>query len=83
MKVKELSKLPFGGRQENITVLAVVNAAGIALSPLIIFKWKNLMESWFGTNTLPNTYYCKSDKGWMDSEAFVKWFEKLCKDVKE
>ena len=33
------------------------------------------MESWFGTNALPNTYYGKSDKGWVDSEAFAKWFE--------
>ena len=41
------------------------------------------MESWFGTNALPNTYYDKSGKGWMDSEAFAKWFEKFCKYVKE
>ena len=37
----------------------------------------------FGENALPNTFYGKSDKGWMDSEAFAKWFEKFCKDVKE
>ena len=41
------------------------------------------MESWFGTNALPNTYCGKSDKGWVDSEAFAKWFENFCKDVKE
>ena len=29
------------------------------------------------------TYYGKSDKGWMGSEAFPKWFEKCCIDVKE
>ena len=34
-------------------------------------------------NALANAYYGKSDKGWMDSEAFAKWFEKFCKDVKE
>ena len=54
-----------------------------ALDPLIIFKGKNLMKSWFGTNSLPNTYYSKSDKGWMDSEAFAKWFENFCEDFKE
>ena len=41
------------------------------------------MESWFGTYALPNTSYSKSDKGWMGSEAFVKWFETFCKVVKE
>ena len=75
--------MSFGARRDKITVLASVNAAGIALDPLIIFKGKNLMESWFGTNALPNTYYGKSGKGWMDSEAFAKWFEKFCMDVKE
>ena len=54
-----------------------------ALDPLIIFQGKNLMKSWFGTNSLPNTYYSKSDKGWMDSEAFAKWFENFCEDFKE
>ena len=41
------------------------------------------MESWFPTNALPNTYYGKSDKGWIDSKVFAKWFEKFCYDVKE
>ena len=75
-------KLSFGARRENITVLTAANAARIALNPLI-FKKKNLMESWFGTYALLNTYYGKSDKGWMGSEAFAKWIEKFCKDVKE
>ena len=30
------------------------------------------MESWFGTNEFLNTYYGKSDKGWINSEAFAK-----------
>ena len=54
--------MSFGARRDNITVLAAVNAAGIALDPLIIFKGKNLMELWFGANALPDTYYSKSDK---------------------
>ena len=54
-----------------------------ALDPSIKFKGKNLMKSWFGTNSLPNTYYSKSDKGWMHSEAFAKWFENFCEDFKE
>ena len=83
MKVQQAYKLPFGARRENITALAVANAAGVALDPLIIFKGKNLMESWFGENALPNTYYGKSDKGWMDAPAFLKWFETFVKDIKE
>ena len=54
--MKQLSSYLLGARQENTTVLAVVNAVGIALDPLIIFKGKNSMESLFGTNALPNIY---------------------------
>ena len=79
VKGERAFKLSFGARWENITV---ANAARIALDPLT-FKKKNLMELWFGTYTLPNTYYGQSDKGWMGSEAFAKWFEKFCKNVKE
>ena len=84
VKGERAFKLSFGARQESITVLAVVIAAGIALDPLLIFKRKNLMELWFGTNALPNTYYSKSNKRWMDSwRDLPNGWKKICKDVKE
>ena len=57
-----MKQCPGAGR-ENITVLAVCNAAGIALDPLVIFKGKNMQSTWFGDNALPNTFYGKSDNG--------------------
>ena len=48
VKGERAFKLSFRARRENRTVLAVVNVASIALDPLIIFKGKNSMESWFG-----------------------------------
>ena len=36
------SKITFGERKENISVLAVVNTAGRVLDPFIIFKGKSL-----------------------------------------
>ena len=78
VKGERAFKLSFGARRENIT------SNGIALDPLIIFKGKNLMELWFGTNALPNTYYSKSDKRWMDSwRDLPNGWKKICKDVKE
>jgi len=56
-------KLRFGAGRENITVLAVCNAAGIALDPLIIFKGKNMQSTWIGDRALPRTYYGKSENG--------------------
>ena len=76
-------KLSYGARRENITVLGVCSASGKAFDPLIIFKGKNLMSSWFGENALPNTYYGNSNNGWMDSNAFAKWFDVFVDTVKE
>ena len=58
-------KLSFGARGENITILDVCNAEVIVMGPLSMFKGKNHMESWFGDKALPNTYYGKSDNGWL------------------
>ena len=56
-------KLRFGAGRENIMVLGVCSAAGIALDPLIIFKGKSMRSSWIGDQALPNTYYGKSENG--------------------
>ena len=58
-------KLSFGAR-ENITVLGICSASGVALDPLFIFKGKNIMSSWCGDMALPNTYYGKYN-------VFVVW----------
>ena len=39
-------------KRENITVLVVCSASGTACDPLIVFKGKNFMTSWFGENAL-------------------------------
>ena len=49
--------------QENITVLAVCSASGVALDPLIVYKGKRIQENWYGTEALQNTYYGKSENG--------------------
>ena len=70
VKGERTFKLSFGASWENITVSAVVNAAGIALDPLILReKLNGIMVS---ENALPNTCCGKSAKGWIDSEAFAK-----------
>ena len=70
-------------KRENITVLVVCSASGIACDPLIVFKGKNFVTSWFGENALHNTYHGHSENGWMDSAAFTKWFEIFPETVKD
>ena len=56
-------KIRAGAGRENITVLGVCSAAGIALDPLIIFKGKKFQASWSADKFLPNTFIGKSENG--------------------
>ena len=58
----DLKQRPGAGR-ENITVLGVCSAAGIALDPLVISQGKNMQSTWFEDEALPNTFYGKSENG--------------------
>ena len=68
-------------QQENITTLAVCNAAGKALDPLIFFNGKNLQSSWRGDRALPKTWYGVSENGWMTTKLFESWFSKFAMEI--
>ncbi|CAF3744594.1 unnamed protein product [Rotaria socialis] len=78
-------RLTCGSGRENVTVLATVNAAGIALDPLIVFQGKNLQNTWIGNpdKTLPNTGYAVSDNGWMTAKVFEQFFSKFIEHTKD
>ena len=76
-------KTTSGARRENITTLAVCNAAGKALDPVIVFGGKNMQSTWKSDKALPKTYYGRSDNGWMTTEIFLGWFQKFSEEVKE
>ena len=42
-------------------VLGVCSAAGVVRDPLIIYNDKNMQSSSYGGETLPHTYYRKSE----------------------
>lgn len=81
---KTIRVTPGPGR-ENISVLACVNASGRALDPLVVFKGagNSVPMAWRGCNPLPNTYYNKSDSGWMTSSVFEKWFHVFLETTKD
>ena len=70
-------KVTCGAGRENITTLAVCNAAGRALDPLIVFNGKNLQSTWRGEKPLRETFYAVSDSGWMTTEVFFEWFQRF------
>lgn len=64
--------------RENTSVLACVNAAGDKMPPFVIFKGKNLWDTWIpSTGDWPNTAYTASQNGWMTSELFLNWFTRV------
>ena len=76
-------KVTCGAGRENTTTLAVVNATGRVLDPLVIFSGKNFQSTWRGKKALPNTFYGVSENGWMTTEIFTEWFTLFCEQVQE
>ena len=59
------------GRQEWITALECISAAGVPLPPLAIFKAKHRNTGWIPPHTLRNWRFSTSTCGWTsDSHAF-------------
>ena len=79
---KTAYRVTSGAGTENTTTLAVANAAGKALPPLIVFQGKNFLSTWRSENCIPGTRYGCSENGWMTTELF-EWFREFCKKVKE
>ena len=42
-----------------------------------------MQSTWYGDKALPNTFYGRSENGWMDTEVFSTWFDKFTDQVKD
>jgi hypothetical protein len=63
------------GRQEWITSLECVNAAGVTLPPCLIFKGKNLNSGWIPNETLADWKFITSKKGWTSDLIWFEWLK--------
>ncbi|KAJ8891203.1 hypothetical protein PR048_010718 [Dryococelus australis] len=70
------SRVTCGTGRESTTLLLGGNAAGEKLPPLIVFKGKNIWDTWMAPQQLthPNTSYTASENGWMKSNIFFNYF---------
>jgi hypothetical protein len=65
------------GRQEWITAIECVSAAGVAIPPLVIFKAKHTNTAWIPIDTPLDWHFSTSNSGWTsDSHAF-KWLTEV------
>ena len=63
-----------GGDKSQVTVLACVSAAGIAMPPMVIFDRKTMKQE-LAYGEVPGTLYGLTDNGWSNSEMFHIWFQ--------
>jgi hypothetical protein len=63
------------GRQEWITSLECVNAAGVTLPPCLIFKGENLNSGWIPNETLADWKSITSKKGWTFDLIGFEWLK--------
>ena len=65
------------GRQEWITAIECVSAAGVALPPLLIYKAKHTNTAWIPADTPYDWHFSTSSSGWTsDSHAF-EWLTRV------
>ena len=55
------------------TVLMCGSADGTSLGPLVVYKGKNIYNTWT-ENGPQNAFYSCTESGWMEHTVFEKWF---------
>ena len=61
------------GRQEWITAIECVSAAGVAIPPLVIFKAKHTNTSWIPADTPLDWRFSTSNSGWTSDSHAYEW----------
>lgn len=65
------------GKQEWVTDIECINAAGASLTPMIIFKAKNLNSSWLPSETPSSWHFAVSENGWTSNDLGLHWLIKV------
>lgn len=72
------SRTTAGSGRDNTTVLMAASADGFKAPPLIVYKAKNMWDDWVAlpSESFPGTTYATTANGWMESNIFLRYFEK-------
>ena len=65
------------GKQEWVSDIECINAAGEALAPLLIFAGKSPNTSWISHDTPSNYYFATSENGWTLNDLGLQWLTKI------
>jgi uncharacterized glyoxalase superfamily protein PhnB len=65
------------GKQEWVTVIECISAAGKALKPMVIFKGKSFISAWLPPNPPSGWHYAASENGWTSNALGLNWLVKV------
>ncbi|KFZ24937.1 hypothetical protein V502_00572 [Pseudogymnoascus sp. VKM F-4520 (FW-2644)] len=65
------------GKQEWVTNIECITAAGMSLTLIIIFKAKNLNSSWLPSETPSNWHFAVSENSWTSNDLGLHWLIKV------
>ena len=63
------------GRQEWMTAIECISAAGEALAPMLIFKAKHTNTSWIPTDAPNDWRFTTSNSGWTSNSHALEWVQ--------
>lgn len=78
---KQIGKVTSGEKGQTVTVICAVNATGVYVPPMLIFKRKRLTERLL-KDSPPGTVGACSENGWIDNDLFLKWLHHFIDAVK-
>lgn len=72
------TRITAGPGKSNTSVLFAAAANGTKAPPLIIYKGKNVWDTWIADESMeyPGTTYAATENGWMETTVFTNYFIK-------
>jgi hypothetical protein len=65
------------GKQEWVTDIECISAAGEALPPLLIFKGKNVNARWINEQSPEGWHFATSKNGWTSNDLGLEWLKQV------
>jgi hypothetical protein len=68
-------------RGKTHTILSCVSASGYVLPPLMIYPRKRSVPDNLKTGAVPNTFFCNTENGWINSEIYMQWLKWFAQNI--
>lgn len=80
---KRVERQRAGKGLKHISFMSCVNAAGEALPPTFLFAGKRIVKNIMSPNAPEGSQFILTDKGYMDSPAYLSYCKQLLSTIKE